>query len=101
MPGSSAFITSTRLNGEALPFGAEVTDSEGNNVGVVAQGGRIFARLKEDVRELQVNWGAAGKPETCRIDLSTLPARSAPEGNQIETFDITCLPSAVLAALNK
>lgn len=99
--GRAMFITSTRLNGEPLPFGAEVTDSEGDNVGVVAQGGRIFARLKEDVRELQVNWGAAGKPETCRIDLSTLPARGASDGNQIETFDITCLPSPVLAAMKK
>ncbi|MGH8388888.1 MAG: fimbria/pilus outer membrane usher protein [Pseudomonas sp.] len=92
--GRAMFITSTRLGGAPLPFGADVTDGEGGNVGVVAQGGRIFARLKENTRELQVNWGTDGKLETCRIDLSGLPARSGPSSNQIETFEGACLPAA-------
>jgi len=101
LSGRAMFITSALPTGEALPFGAEVSDDEGGNVGVVAQGGRIFARLKEDSRGLQVNWGTNGKTQTCRIDLSALPARSGPASDQIETFESACLPLAVQVGMKK
>lgn len=95
--GRAMFVTSMLPNGEPLPFGAEVVDGNGNSIGVVAQGGRIFARLKENSRELQVSWGTEGKTETCRIDLSSLPARSGPASSQVETIEGACVPMAATA----
>jgi outer membrane usher protein len=65
--GRAALIQAPRMGGEALPFGAEVVDQNGRNVGVVAQDSRIFARGLEDKGALVVKWGdEAG--QQCRVD---------------------------------
>lgn len=88
--GRAVFINSLLPHGEPLPFGAEVTDGRGANMGVVGQGSRIFARLKDDTRELDVQWkGDDGLDESCRIDLSSLAARDQ-AGSSIESFDKEC-----------
>ncbi|CAB3761043.1 fimbria/pilus outer membrane usher protein [Paraburkholderia solisilvae] len=65
--GRAALIQAPRLGGDALPFGAEVVDQNGRNVGVVAQDSRIFARGLEDNGSLVVKWGD-GAAEQCRVD---------------------------------
>ncbi|MEM5384322.1 fimbria/pilus outer membrane usher protein [Paraburkholderia phymatum] len=55
--GRAALIRAPRMGGEALPFGADVVDGSGRNVGVVAQDSRIFARGLEDNGTLTVKWG--------------------------------------------
>ncbi|MES0265686.1 fimbrial biogenesis outer membrane usher protein [Citrobacter sedlakii] len=40
------YFQARRLNGEPLPFGYEVEDHHGNNVGLVGQGSRIFIRTE-------------------------------------------------------
>ncbi|WP_227318561.1 fimbria/pilus outer membrane usher protein [Cedecea davisae] len=40
-----------------IPFGAEVTDTRGNNVGIVGQGGAIYARVEAESDILHVRWG--------------------------------------------
>jgi len=56
--GRAAVLRVTTADGAPLPFGAEVFDAAGNNVGTVAQGGRIILRaLKQDAGELVVRWG--------------------------------------------
>ena len=55
--GRAALIQAPRIAGEALPFGADVVDQNGRNVGVVAQDSRIFARGLEDKGTLTVKWG--------------------------------------------
>ncbi|MFC0695587.1 fimbria/pilus outer membrane usher protein [Paraburkholderia humisilvae] len=65
--GRAALIQAPRLGGDALPFGAEVVDQSGRNVGVVAQDSRIFARGLEDQGSLTVKWGE-GAAEQCRVD---------------------------------
>ncbi|WP_283147473.1 fimbria/pilus outer membrane usher protein [Silvimonas soli] len=68
--GKALIIRTKRANGEALPFGAEVLDSAGNNVGSVAQGGRIMTYgLKQDQGELTVKWGE-GKGNSCSLGYS-------------------------------
>uniref|UniRef100_UPI003341490D fimbria/pilus outer membrane usher protein n=1 Tax=Castellaniella defragrans TaxID=75697 RepID=UPI003341490D len=66
--GRSAVIRARLADGEALPFGAEALDGEGNLVGTVAQGSRIIVNtLADDVGRLTVRWGAAAT-EQCVLD---------------------------------
>lgn len=65
--GRAALIRAPRADDKPLPFGADVVDSSGQTVGVVAQDSRIFARGVEDQGSLFVKWGTAGS-EQCRID---------------------------------
>ncbi|MFM0730243.1 fimbrial biogenesis outer membrane usher protein [Paraburkholderia sediminicola] len=65
--GRAALIRAPQLGDKALPFGADVVDGNGHNVGVVAQDSRIFARGLEDKGSLFVKWGEAASQE-CRID---------------------------------
>ncbi|MFM0203875.1 fimbrial biogenesis outer membrane usher protein [Paraburkholderia fungorum] len=65
--GRAALIRAPQLGDKALPFGVDVVDGNGHNVGVVAQDSRIFARGLEDKGSLFVKWGEAAA-EQCRID---------------------------------
>jgi outer membrane usher protein len=73
--GRAALIHAPRMDGEALPFGAEVTDWDGHVVGVVAQDSRIFARGVADSGKLIVKWG--DQPgDTCNVSYN-LPQKDA------------------------
>lgn len=72
--GRAALIRAPRLAGDALPFGAEVSDGAGHVVGVVAQDSRIFARGIEDKGTLVVKWGDRAN-EQCSIAYA-LPEKS-------------------------
>jgi len=72
--GRAALIRAPRLAGDALPFGAEVSDGAGHVVGVVAQDSRIFARGIEDKSTLVVKWGDRAN-EQCSIAYA-LPEKS-------------------------
>ncbi|WP_051916841.1 MULTISPECIES: fimbria/pilus outer membrane usher protein [unclassified Serratia (in: enterobacteria)] len=50
----------------AIPFGAEVTDTKGNGVGVVGQGGEVYARVEARSDILHVQWGFSAS-EQCNI----------------------------------
>ena len=55
--GRSVLIEGTTVEGKPLPFGARVTDASGAEVGIVGQGGNIFARVANDKGQLRVSWG--------------------------------------------
>jgi outer membrane usher protein len=50
-----------------LPFGAQVKDAQGQPVGMVSQGGRVYVRSNDDQGRLMVEWGA-GAGQRCTID---------------------------------
>lgn len=56
--------------GSPVPFGAEVRDSNGTNVGYVGQGGQALVRLadQDNAPHLSVHWGGSG--EQCTIEAS-------------------------------
>ena len=56
--GRMVLIRAELPDGNALPFGAAVRKANGEHVGVVAQGGQIYVRLKEDDASLSVRWGS-------------------------------------------
>lgn len=48
-----------------LPFGTTVTDSAGNTVGMVGQGGMAYARMKDRTGQLFATVTTGGKATTC------------------------------------
>ncbi|KIG06731.1 fimbrial biogenesis outer membrane usher protein [Caballeronia concitans] len=73
--GRAALIRAPLDGGEPLPFGAEVVDANGRNVGVVAQDSRVFARGIEDSGTLVAKWGDE-RSQQCAIAY-TLPKKDA------------------------
>ncbi|MFJ7883409.1 fimbria/pilus outer membrane usher protein [Pseudomonas sp. NPDC096917] len=50
-------ITSHSANGTPLPFGARVSDSAGNELGMVGQAGQVMLSSDADTKNLEVSWG--------------------------------------------
>ncbi|WP_250453529.1 fimbria/pilus outer membrane usher protein [Caballeronia sp. ATUFL_M2_KS44] len=73
--GRAALIRAPLVGGEPLPFGAEVVDANGRNVGVVAQDSRVFARGIEESGTLVAKWGDQ-PAQQCAIAY-TLPKKDA------------------------
>lgn len=71
--GRAVLIKASQPDGTQLPFGAEVLDAQGTPIGIVGQGGLIFARSVDDSGELAVRWGSEGKQQ-CKISYRLPPA---------------------------
>jgi outer membrane usher protein len=94
--GRAALIRAPRVGDEALPFGADVVDDMGRNVGVVAQDSRIFARGLDDSGVLIVKWGEKAG-EQCSINY-TLRAKGAKDDMGYSTVETHCFNGAAIAA---
>jgi outer membrane usher protein len=87
--GRAVLIRATQPNGEALPFGADVLDANGQNVGIVGQGGQMFVRSAESGGMLAVRWGDQPH-QACHLRYE-LPARSTSQANTtIENAEGRC-----------
>ncbi|WP_435928705.1 fimbria/pilus outer membrane usher protein [Dryocola sp. BD613] len=84
--GRMVLIRATTPEGDALPFGASVRDRHGENIGVVAQGGQIYARLNPGNDRLNINWGNK-QQFSCAFDIS-LGESSSDRG--IERLNTVC-----------
>lgn len=93
--GKPVMIDATMGAGQALPFGAEVADVEGNLLGYVGQGSRLFVRSPEGGGTLTVKWGK-GPEEHCAISLPSMPGQA--KNSAVEVLDLTCVPIASLEA---
>lgn len=81
-----ALLLSVRLeDGSVLPFGAAVTDSEGNPVGMVGQGGQLYARIKPETLHLLSNWGSKAHQQC----LLVLPPATK-DVSQLQQLDAVC-----------
>ncbi|NVZ69505.1 fimbrial biogenesis outer membrane usher protein [Pseudomonas costantinii] len=93
--GEAVLLNVTLADGSALPFGASVADDRGVSVGVVGQGGQLYARVKENARRLLISWGAhAG--QQCTLALP--PGKS--DGKQLRQVDVVCSSPANTARLS-
>jgi len=52
--------------GGAIALGADVLDEQGTIIGMVGQGGQVYARAEADSGHLQVRWGA-GPDQACLL----------------------------------
>lgn len=64
--GKPALINTSLKNGELPPMGADVMNSDGDVIGMVGQGGQIYARLAPLSGTLVVKWGE-NKGQQCRV----------------------------------
>ncbi|MEV5120072.1 fimbria/pilus outer membrane usher protein [Stenotrophomonas indicatrix] len=63
-------------DGRPLPFGAEATDGQGTNVGVVGQGSRLLLTGLQASGPVQVQWGP-GSDEQCVMQVQVPMSRSS------------------------
>lgn len=87
--GAPILINSV-VNGEPVPFGAEVLDSKGNSVGTVGQGGQIYARVAEERGRLNIKWGQdAG--QQCQVSYILPPMPKGKYAQSVTRFNSTCM----------
>lgn len=86
--GYPALISAPQVDGQPLPFGAEVFDEQGRHIGVVGQGGRIFARVPTTEGVLKVVWGDSTDRQ-CRVRYM-LPANADLENDSAIKFNSVC-----------
>jgi outer membrane usher protein len=63
----NALLLLPAVGHQALPFGTNVTDAQGNSVGVSGQGGMIYARVDEPEGKLYATVQKSDKAQTCII----------------------------------
>jgi outer membrane usher protein len=87
--GRALLIDSALSDGKPLPFGAEVFDAEGKNVGVTGQGGQVFVRGVEKSSDLTVRWGQ-GANDSCRIHVDIKPEAKGAKQTGFEQLKAAC-----------
>nr|WP_245930106.1 fimbrial outer membrane usher protein [Mangrovibacter plantisponsor] len=83
--GSPALITARLSDGTLVPMGADVIDSKGKNIGMVGQGGMVYARLAEQEGVLKVQWGE-GSASQCVIQYQLSNDQAASPLAQFESI---------------
>ncbi len=83
--GQALLLNVTLSDGSKLPFGAGVMDDRGVSVGVVGQGGQLYARVKDGARRLLINWGRQADQQ-CALPLP--PGTS--DDKQLQQVDVVC-----------
>lgn len=74
--GRALLISVVGAAGKALPIGSPVRDEQGQLVGMVGQGGRLYVRTEKAGGRLQVQWGT-GPSQQCALDYVVGPAQDA------------------------
>jgi outer membrane usher protein len=86
--GTPILIMST-LKGSPVPFGADVLDENGGNVGSVGQGGQIYARVAKERGRLRVKWGDAPQMQ-CQVGYILVPLQTGRKQTEIQKFNSPC-----------
>lgn len=88
-----AVLVNVRLDdGSSLPFGAAVTDADGASVGMVGQGGLLYARIKPEIRQLLIIWGSKAH-QSCALVIPPAPAA----GHELQQVDAVCAAGKEIA----
>ena len=66
LAGQALLIKARQSDGSLLPLGAAVRDDKGVTIGVVGQGGQLYARANGNKGLLTVQWGDT-PTQTCRL----------------------------------
>ncbi|WP_321879192.1 fimbria/pilus outer membrane usher protein [Paraburkholderia bannensis] len=77
--GRAVVMRLHRANGTPVPFGSDVLDAGGNNIGTVSQGSRAMFYSNAPTGDLTVQWGT-GAGQSCRVRYELpVAARGKPE----------------------
>ncbi|WP_158340974.1 fimbria/pilus outer membrane usher protein [Paraburkholderia xenovorans] len=88
--GRPVLIRSHLPDGNALPFGAPVSDGKGNNIGMVTQGGMVYARINGLADELKVTWGASPSAYSCVIRVRLPEHKAGDNAMAFERLEAPC-----------
>jgi len=91
--GRSMIVRVKQADGRSVPFGAEVVDEQGKNVGVVGQAGRILVRVARDRGLLSVQW-QDGDATALRCQFPYQLPAAAKGTDSYEKLDATCTAAA-------
>ncbi|WP_169728556.1 fimbria/pilus outer membrane usher protein [Comamonas composti] len=90
LSGNPLLIQASHPSGAPLPLGAYVFSNEGVNVGMVGQGGQIYARAQGEQGSLLIRWGQKpGQSCVLRYDL-----RGAARTQTVIRLKADCMPQA-------
>lgn len=85
----TALLINATYNHVPVAFGAEVTDSKGNHVGTVGQGGQIYARVQDEKGKLHVKWGL-GPEMQCWVSYILMPQAKNAKYTALQRFNSFC-----------
>lgn len=81
-------LITANWQGKPLPFGADVLDSKGNQVGSVGQAGQAYALVEQEQGALTVRWGSDTQ-QSCVLPYQRIPeAKNSKPG--LQTFNAVC-----------
>lgn len=83
--GYALLLVPNPAGGDGLPFGTTVTDSQGNAVGMVGQGGTIYARVSDKTGQLFATVNDLEKATTC-----IMPFKVTDEKKAMQEILYTC-----------
>jgi outer membrane usher protein len=86
--GRAVVMRLRRTNGMAVPFGADMLDEKGDNVGTVSQGSRAMFYTKVAEGDLTVKWGE-GVEQSCKVRYA-LPVAATDKSAQTAFADASC-----------
>ncbi|WP_197060458.1 fimbria/pilus outer membrane usher protein [Erwinia sp. 9145] len=89
--GRMLLIRAQLPDGNALPFGATVKKRNGEEAGIVAQGGQIYVRLDNTSDYLSVRWGEE-KQQTCGFEVSISDKPVDNKSRKFERLNRVCQP---------
>ena len=84
--GRAAIFSLRRLDGTALPFGADVLDEKGSAISAIGQGGRAYLRGLPEAGTFTVSWGSEPK-DRCTFQFQLPPKNKS---GLYSTLDATC-----------
>jgi len=93
-------LVNATYQGEPVPFGADIFDSQGNSVGSVGQGGQLYARVAQDKDKLRVKWGD-GADMQCTVSYILMPLAKEQKQTQIQQFNSVCQANPAMMESNR
>ncbi|QRY81681.1 fimbrial biogenesis outer membrane usher protein [Pseudomonas sp. PDNC002] len=90
LTGHPLLIQAKLPDGQPLPLGADVLDGNGVNIGMVGQGGQVYARAEGEKGRLRVQWGERAE-DSCQLPYDL---KGADPDQVLVRLQATCLPEA-------
>ncbi|WP_325436385.1 fimbria/pilus outer membrane usher protein [Pseudomonas nitroreducens] len=90
LTGHPLLIQAKLPDGQPLPLGADVLDGNGVNIGMVGQGGQVYARAEGEQGRLRVQWGERAE-DSCLLPYDL---KGADLDQVLVRLQATCLPEA-------
>jgi outer membrane usher protein len=84
---SRLVITGRTANGLPLPFGAQISNAQGETIGVVGQAGQVMLATSAEPQQLEVRWGEEGE-QRCQMNIDPQTMDQA-QGYRLQA--VTCL----------